>query len=145
MFIWVYLQEGFAIKYRNYFLSFLTSLSILSFFLCVFAITRQVPFYQLSKIISLSLILMFFFSIPFLLKNFWDSDKRIKYLFIVNIIWLTIMLIYSIVSEQNSISLAIRFYSIFILMLSAFFLPPKKIYVKIFIFLAILQSVLLIG
>jgi hypothetical protein len=88
---------------------------------------------------------MFTFSVPFLLKNFWESDKKIKCLFILNIICLTILLVYSIVGEHNSGSLAIRFYSIFVLLLSAFFLPPKKIYVTIFIALAVLQSVLLIG
>lgn len=55
------------------------------------------------------------------------------------------MLVYSIVIEDNSVSLAIRFYVILILLLSAFFLPPKKIYVTIFIGLAVLHSVLLIG
>ncbi|WP_144061520.1 hypothetical protein [Bacillus sp. 1NLA3E] len=55
------------------------------------------------------------------------------------------MLIYSIVIEHNSVSLAIRFYSVFVLLLSAFFLPPKKIYVNIFVLLAVLHSVLLIG
>lgn len=52
---------------------------------------------------------------------------------------------YSIVIENNSISLAIRFYVILVLLLAAFFLPPKKIYVTIFIALAVLHSVLLIG
>lgn len=47
--------------------------------------------------------------------------------------------------EDNSVSLAIRFYVILILLLSAFFLPPQKIYVTIFIGLAVLHSVLLIG
>lgn len=141
----LFLQEGFTIKDRGFLLTGLTSLSVLSYFVCVFTLTRQVPFYQLSKIISLSLILMFVFSVPFLLKNFWESDRTIKYLFIVNIICLTFLLFYSILMEHNSLSLAIRFYSIFVLMLSAFFLPPKKIYVNIFIMLAVLHSVLLIG
>ncbi|WP_335523681.1 hypothetical protein, partial [Neobacillus drentensis] len=74
-----------------------------------------------------------------------ESDKTIKYLFILNIVCLTILLLYSIVSKHNSISLAIRFYSVLVLLLSAFFLPPKKIYVNIFILLAVLQSILLIG
>ncbi|AGK55733.1 hypothetical protein B1NLA3E_19945 [Bacillus sp. 1NLA3E] len=107
--------------------------------------TRQFPFYQLSKIISISLIIMFVFSVPFLIRNFRGSDKPIKYLFILNIVSLSILLIYSIVIEHNSVSLAIRFYSVFVLLLSAFFLPPKKIYVNIFVLLAVLHSVLLIG
>lgn len=88
---------------------------------------------------------MFAFAIPFLIKNFWNSDKTIRILFIVNIICLTILLGYSIVVQVNSVSLAIRFYTIFVLLLSAFFIPPKKIYITIFIGLAVLHSVLLIG
>ena len=113
--------------------------------MCVFALTRQFPFYQLSKLISISLIFVFVFSIPFLLKNFWKSEKSIKYLFILNIVFLTILLLYSIVSKHNSVSLALRFYSVLVLLLAAFFLPPKKIYVNIFIWLAVIQSILLIG
>lgn len=122
----------------------LTSLSIFSFFLCVLALTRQFPFYQLSKIISLSLIFVFIFSFPFLIKNFNKSDKTIKYLFIINAIFLTLLLMYSILIQHNNLSLAIRFYSILLLLLAAFFLPPKKIYVNIFLLLAVLQSVILI-
>jgi hypothetical protein len=120
-------------------------LSILFFFLCVTAITRQVPFYQLANIISPSLILIFVFSIPFLLKNFWDSDKLVKYILILNVIVLTILLAYSILIQQNSVPLGIRFYSIFVLLYAAFFLPPKRIYVSIFIALAVFHSILLIG
>lgn len=138
-------QEEFVIKNQRFFLSVLSSLSVISFFLCVFSLTRQFPIYQLSKLISVSLIAIFVFAVPFLFKNFWKSDKTIKYIFILNVIWLTFLLIYSIVLEQNNISLAIRFFSIFILILSAFFLPPKKIYVNIFILLAVLHSVFLIG
>ena len=121
-------------------------LSVISYFLCIFAITRQVPFYQLSKIISLSLILMFFFSIPFLLKNFWDSDKKIKYLFIINIIWLTLML--DLLNCHRTkfyvVSDSILFYSCF--NASGFlFTTQRKYILNIFIVLAVLHSVLLIG
>lgn len=112
--------------------------------MCVFALTRQFQFNQLSNIISISLFLIFVFSVPFLFKNFFNSDKIIKRLFIFNIIFLTFLLIYSIYIEGNNISLAIRFYAIFILLLSVFFLPPKKVYINIFLILAVVQSVFLI-
>lgn len=57
---------------------------------------------------------------------------------------LTLLLIYSIVIENNNISLAVRFYSILVLMLAVFFLPAKKIYVNLFIIFAVLHSVFLI-
>lgn len=137
-------QEEFAIKNQRFFLSILTTLSVISFFLCVLAISNQFPFYQLSKIISNSLIIVFIFSIPFLIKNFLNSEKSIKYLFIFNILCLILLLVYSIFVQRNDISLAIRFFSIFVLLLAAFFLPPKKIYVNIFLILAVLHSVVLI-
>lgn len=106
--------------------------------------TRQFPFIQLSKIISISLIFVFVFSIPFLLKNFWKSDKKIKFLLIFNAVCLTVLLVYSIVIEKNNLSLAVRFFIILFLMLSVFFLPAKKSYVNIFILLSVLHSVVLI-
>ncbi len=106
--------------------------------------TRQFPFIQLSKIISLSLIFIFVFSVPFLLKNFWKCSKQIKFLFIVNAVCLTVLLIYSIVIEKNNLSLAVRFFTILFLMLMVFFLPGKKSYVNIFILLSLLHSVVLI-
>lgn len=137
-------QEGFAIKNQRVLLSILSILSVISFFICVLALTRQFPIFQLSKIISLSLILVFVFSIPFLIKNFWNADKFVKYLLIANILSLTLLLVYSVIIQQNNLSLAIRFFSIFMLILFVFLLPPQKIYVNIFILLAVLHSVFLI-
>ncbi|MDQ1000797.1 hypothetical protein QFZ28_001197 [Neobacillus niacini] len=137
-------QEEFAIKDKRFFVSGLTSLSILSFFLCVLAVTRQFPFYQLSKLISISLIFVFLFSIPFLIKNFIKCNKTVKYLFILNAVCLGLMLIYSIFIQHNNLSLAIRFFIILFLILAAFYLPPKKAYINIFLLLAVLQSVVLI-
>jgi hypothetical protein len=138
------LREEFNIKKGLSLQTALTLLSIFSFFICVLAVTRQFPFYQLAKIISISLILIFVFSIPYLFKNFFNSNKTVKILFIVNIVFITLLLVYSILIQNNNLSLAIRFFSIFVLMLAAFFLPEKKVYVNIFLLLAVLQSVVLI-
>lgn len=99
---------------------------------------------MLAKFISISLIFVFIFSAPFLLKNFWKSEKWVKFLFIFNVLFLVLLLAYSIFYEHNSMSLAVRFFIILILMLAVFFLPPKKAYVNIFLLLAVLHSIFLI-
>jgi hypothetical protein len=137
-------QEEFKIKNQRFLTSVLTSLSVFSFLLCVLALTRQYPFFPLSKIISLSLIFIFIFSIPVIFVNFWKSQKYLKFLFMLNILFLTALLIYSIVIEKNNLSLAIRFFTILVLMLAVFFLPAKKEYVKIFIVFSVIHSVVLI-
>ncbi|WP_312470521.1 hypothetical protein [Neobacillus sp.] len=133
------------IKRNEWFLKALPILSYLSFVICVFAITRQFPFVKISGLISISLVLIFVFSIIPIWKKISRSKKGIKVLFLINVVSLMLLFMYSVFIQHNSAGLAIRFLIILVLLLVVFFMPRKKFFLDSFIVLAVLHSLFLIG
>lgn len=117
-----------------------------SFFTCLFCITRQFPFQNLAFLISPSLFLLFTISFKDIIASmFKKANANMPMLFYLNVFMLLSMLIYATSVKQNDVFLAIRFFGIFLLVLIAYFMPPNRWYIFIFIALALIQAIVLIG
>jgi hypothetical protein len=120
-------------------------LTYLSFSVSLFAMTRQYPFPELSGLISIGIVLVFAFSALFVLKSILNSEGIIKKLFILNMVFLTILIPYAIFLKGNDVGTALRFFIILVLVLTSFFLPRRKFFVDAFLVIAVLHSLFIIG
>lgn len=107
--------------------------------------TRQYPFPELSGLISIGIVLVFAFSALFVLKSILNSEGIIKKLFILNMVFLTILIPYAIFLKGNDVGTALRFFIILVLVLTSFFLPRRKFFVDAFLVIAVLHSLFIIG
>lgn len=87
--------------------------------------------------------MIFIFSAPIILKNLIENRLKLT-LFVINIFFLTFLLIYSVLVKDNSLSLALRFYIIPILILASFFISQKKYFVNGFLTVVTLHALFLI-
>lgn len=119
-------------------------LSTVLFTVTISSIFGQVYLPGLSRFITPSLILLFMINLRHIYQNIERRNKS-RVLMIIFLSTLILALIYSIVLKSNNIGLAIRFFTIMSLIPLAFFLPGKEKYIKIFIFLVLVQSVVIVS
>lgn len=113
------------------------------FMVVVFFLTRQVPFINYSSIMNIALVLFFLIGIRTIVINVKKKNDA-EFVFYINTILLLFLVLYSLL-QDNSISLILRFYVILFLIVSAYYVEPKKIYVDIFLFFILLQALFVIG
>ena len=119
-----------SISYKNIF-NFL-------FFCIVLLLTRQVPLSGYSIIGNISLLLLFLF--------YFIYEKKIPIMLIPLLSWLGGLLFYSFFIQDNSISLAFRFFLIILFLFLSYWVHLSvHSMLKILYFLVILQCVFLIG
>ena len=112
-------------------------------FVCMFSITRCVPFKSLSILVTTSLFALFAVSFRAIFINICKSSEYLRAIYLINIFLLFIMLSYSGLME-NDMGLAVRFFMIFAIILTAYFHPPHRHFINIFLFLACLHSLVLV-
>lgn len=106
----------------------------------VFILTRQVPFMRYSFLMNISLGIILLIS----LYHFLVNKNIIKKEMLLFVIFIIILSIYSIFLA-NEINNIIRFALILIFILLAYLVKPKEIYVKIFLFFSLIQSLFIIS
>lgn len=121
-------------------LKYITILNIL-FFVVVFILTRQVPFSNISVISNICLVLIFLLSLVINFSNV-SKDRLFVILFVTT--WVVVLLFYSVAFENNSISNAIRFSLVILLILFSYFVITTEKYLYIFIYLIIIQCLFLV-
>ncbi|MDN5114344.1 hypothetical protein [Aliarcobacter butzleri] len=112
------------------------------FAITVFFLTRQVPYNNYSFIMNITLLLFIvlsFFSNKIDIKEF---DKKL-----INIfgIFLSTLLLYSILIAENDINHALKFYIILTLLFLTYFIKGNKAYIDVFLILITLQAIVVIG
>lgn len=112
------------------------------FAITVFFLTRQVPYNNYSFIMNITLflfIVLSFFSNKIDIKEF---DKKL-----INIfgIFLSTLLLYSILIAENDINHALKFYIILTLLFLTYFIKGNKAYIDVFLILITLQAIVVIG
>jgi len=92
---------------------------------------------------NIALVLFFLVGIRTIISNIKKKNDA-EFVFYINSILLLFLVLYSLL-QDNSISLILRFYVILFLIVSAYYVEPKKIYVDIFLFFILLQALFVIG
>lgn len=110
------------------------------FLIIVFFITRQYPFIDKMYIMNISLFFFMLLNLKYLFKV-----KKSKLILLYLTISLNIILLFISISLGNDIKLALRFFVILNLIPVSFFLKPNRNYIKIFLSLMVLHSLILIG
>ncbi|MBB5439627.1 hypothetical protein HDC92_003323 [Pedobacter sp. AK017] len=111
------------------------------FVVVVFIVTRQVPFSFLSPIMNISVIAMIFLSLII-----HKQDRYTTYLIILALLMpLTFSFGYSILLTDNSLNLATKFYVVLLSVGLAYFVRVDKSTLKIFIWICLLQVVVMMA
>lgn len=117
---------------------------VLLFFSMLF-LTRQFPFPKLGRLSSYILVLSFVVSIKPMFINFSKLEKKYKNLTIFYVLFVTAILIKSLLNQNISMGYSIHTYITCLLLVIAFFYPKDKRIFKIFVFVMLLHALFLIG
>lgn len=113
-------------------------------FVGIFFLTRQIVFPGASSIALVSLIGAFVFAAKPIFETYNSFSKMEKNIFLGYYVFMTIMLVYSLIIEKNSIYYAIHTYGTCILLITAYLYPKNKKIANIFIWVMLLHAVILI-
>jgi hypothetical protein len=119
----------------------LAFLSIFSFGVVVFFLTRQVPLKPFSSLMNLALFALFFLQGKAILDRI--SSKSL-YFFLLYLGWASFLLVYAIVLG-NEFANSIRFFIIITLIQLAFLVKTSKGYVDVLIIFLVIQAMVLFG
>lgn len=117
---------------------------ILLFFSMLF-LTRQFPFVKLGRLSSYILVISFAVSVKPILNNFTKLEKKYKNLTIFYVLFVTALLIRSLLNQNISMSYSIHTYITCLLLVVSFFYPKDKRIFKIFVFVMLLHALFIIG
>lgn len=110
------------------------------FCVIVFFLTRQVPFFRLSWIMNLCVLILVGFALNIICRR----RVSLKIFLIFLLLPLCFSLVYSVLIEHNTISLAFRFFLILLSISLAYHLKISKNALRWFILLCLLQAVFIV-
>lgn len=118
---------------------------ILFFALAVFSLTRQFPVKAFSSLILVFLVLAIGMALPKIWENFNQSKQEIKIITTIYFILFTTIFLYSVMVRDNDLGNAVRTYAVCIFLAVTYFFIKDKRIVKVFVFVVLLHSLVLIG
>ncbi|WP_019551917.1 hypothetical protein [Propionispira raffinosivorans] len=117
---------------------------ILFMALSLFCITRQVPFQQLGGLITPLYIISLIFYIRNIRENIYSEEKYMQRCILIYVMFFSIMFFYAI-ALGNEFYYVLQTYAVILLLIFAYYIKPNEKIISVYIFLALLHAIVLIG